>query len=177
MHAFKTLNHRTKRTFKLGPQFARLAGLLVKRVRGSTLILRIHRSLVAPRDEESYAKFLGSQLIIDKNQVKIVINIKNTKLFTVISLHSVGEFGNSTSRGGFSWTRVHELAAQWFLNKSSSNGANTGLDAHWFAINDGCDILQIRLESALFYAGCFNTNATKVLGFAATLENISRSCF
>jgi len=31
------------------------------------LILRIQRSLVAPRDEESYAKFLGSQLIIPKN--------------------------------------------------------------------------------------------------------------
>ena len=61
------LHHRTKRTFKLGPQFARQAGLLVKRVRGSTLILRIQRSLVAPRDEESYAKFLGSQLIIPKN--------------------------------------------------------------------------------------------------------------
>jgi len=51
---------------KLGPQFARQAGLLVKRVRGSILILRIHRSLVAPRDEESYAKFLKSQLIIGK---------------------------------------------------------------------------------------------------------------
>lgn len=55
-----------QRTFNLGPQFARQAGLLVKRVRGSTLILRIHRSLVAPRDEESYAKFLESQLIIGK---------------------------------------------------------------------------------------------------------------
>ncbi len=51
---------------KLGPQFARQAGLLVKRVRGSTLILRIHRSLVAPRDEESYAKFPRSQLIFGK---------------------------------------------------------------------------------------------------------------
>jgi len=63
----QNLRHRTKRTFKLGPQFSRQAGLLVKRVRGSTLILRIQRSLVAPRDEESYAKFLGSQLIIPKN--------------------------------------------------------------------------------------------------------------
>ncbi len=62
------LHHRTKRTFKLGPQFSRLAGLLVKRVRGSTLILRIQRSLVAPRDEERYAKFLGSQLIISNNR-------------------------------------------------------------------------------------------------------------